>query len=246
MNNQILAIVNGNQITRADLERFMMQLGNNAARYANPEGEKILINELVHQELFLAEALANKMEEDSEFQSQLEFEKLQLLKQYAVRKCLAEAVVDEAELEAHYEANKNDFQKPERVQASHILVDNEAFALEILAEINGGLSFGDAAGKYSSCPSKERGGDLGFFGRGQMVPEFELAAFNMAPGEISQPVQTQFGYHLILLNEKESGGVLDLDEISLDLMKDLTMKKQSDLYSAKVEVLKGQFTVEIL
>lgn len=246
MSNQILAIVDGKNITRDDLERFMMQLGNNAARYANPEGEKILVNELVHQELFLSEALANKMEEEAEFQAQMEMEKLQLLKQYAVRKCLSEAVVDEAELAAHYEAHKDEFQKPERVKASHILVDSEAKAQVILEEIKNGLSFEEAASQYSSCPSKERGGDLGFFGRGQMVPEFENASFSMAVGEISAPVQTQFGYHLIQLAEKEEGGVFDLDEISFDLMKDLTMQKQNQLYTEKVAALKGQYTVEIL
>lgn len=246
MSNQILAIVDGKNITRDDLERFMMQLGNNAARYANPEGEKILVNELVHQELFLSEALANKMEEEAEFQAQMEMEKLQLLKQYAVRKCLSEAVVDEAELAAHYEAHKDEFQKPERVKASHILVDSEAKAQVILEEIKNGLSFEEAASQYSSCPSKERGGDLGFFGRGQMVPEFENASFSMTVGEISAPVQTQFGYHLIQLAEKEEGGVFDLDEISFDLMKDLTMQKQNQLYTEKVAALKGQYTVEIL
>lgn len=246
MNSQILAIVDGKNITRADLEQFMMQLGNNAARYANPEGEKVLVNELVHQELFLSEALANKMDEEAEFQAQLEIEKLQLLKQYAVRKCLSQATVGDDEVKAHYEANKQDFQKPERVKASHILVDSKEKAMVVLEEIEKGLSFADAASQYSSCPSKERGGDLGFFGRGQMVPEFEMASFEMQIGEISQPVETQFGFHLIQLNDKEEGGVFDLDEISLDLMKDLTMKKQSELYSAKVETLKGQFKVEIL
>lgn len=246
MNNQVLAIVDGKNITRADLERFMMQLGNNAARYANPEGEKVLVNELVHQELFLSEALANKMDEEPEFLEQLEQEKFQLLKQYAVRKCLLEAEVGEAEVKAHYEANQQDFQKPERVKASHILVDTEEKALIVLEEIEKGLSFEEAASQYSSCPSKERGGDLGFFGRGQMVPEFENASFDMQVGEISKPVQTQFGYHLIQLNDKEAGGVFDLDEISFDIMKDLTMKKQSELYSSKVEALKGQYKVEIL
>lgn len=246
MNSQILAIVDGKNITRADLEQFMMQLGNNAARYANPEGEKVLVNELVHQELFLSEALANKMDEEAEFQAQLEIEKLQLLKQYAVRKCLSQATVGDDEVKAHYEANKQDFQKPERVKASHILVDSKEKAMVVLEEIEKGLSFADAASQYSSCPSKERGGDLGFFGRGQMVPEFEMASFEMQIGEISQPVETQFGFHLIQLNDKEEGGVFDLDEISLDLMKDLTMKKQSELYTAKVETLKGQFKVEIL
>lgn len=246
MSNQILAIVNGNNITRDDLNRFMVQLGNNAARYANPEGEKVLVQELVNQELFLAEALALDFSSEEAFKELFEAEKAQILKQYAVRKCLAEAVVEEAEVEAHYEANKEQFKKPEQVKASHILVDSEAKATEILEKLNAGLSFAEAAQEYSSCPSKERGGDLGFFGRGQMVPEFEMAAYEIEVGVVSQPVQTQFGYHLILKTDEEQGGYYSLDEVSFDLMKDLTMQKQNELYIAKVEALRGQYKVELL
>lgn len=245
MDKQVLAVVNGREITRDELNQFMMSLGQNAARYANPEGEKILINELVNQSLFLSEALELNMDAEEEFQAQLAEEKLMLMKQYAVRKCLATAHVSDDELKAHYEANKEQFTKPERVKASHILVDTKETADDILEEINGGLSFGEAATKYSKCPSSERGGDLGFFGRGQMVPEFEMASFEMGLGEISQPVQTQFGYHIIQLTEKEDGGVFDLEEVSFDIMKDLTMKKQSEIYTSKVETLKEKYAVEI-
>lgn len=246
MSNQILAVVNGNNITRDDLNRFMMQLGNNAARYANPEGEKVLVQELVNQELFLAEAVDLDFSNEEAFKELFEAEKAQILKQYAVRKCLSEAVIDEAEVEAHYEANKEQFKKPEQVKASHILVDTEEKASEILEKLNGGLSFAEAANEYSSCPSKERGGDLGFFGRGQMVPEFEMAAYEIEVGVVSQPVKTQFGYHLILKTDQEQGGYLTLDEVSFDLMKDLTMQKQNELYIAKVEALRGQYKVELL
>lgn len=246
MSNQILAVVNGKNITRDDLNRFMVQLGNNAARYANPEGEKILVQELVNQELFYAEAVDKDMMSEEAFLELFEAEKAQILKQYAVRKCLSEAVVEEAEVEAHYEANKEEFKKPEQVKASHILVDSEEKALEVLAKINDGLAFEAAAMEFSSCPSKERGGDLGFFGRGQMVPEFEMAAYEIETGVISQPVQTQFGYHLILKTAEEKGGYYTLDEVGFDLMKDLTMKKQNELYVSKVEALRGQYSVELL
>lgn len=246
MSNQVLAVVNGSEITREDLNRFMMQLGNNAARYANPEGEKVLIQELVHQELFLSEALEKEMEKETEFVELMESEKKQILKQYAVRKCLAEAAVSDEEVKAHYDANLEEFKKPEQVKASHILVDTEESAKAILDEIKAGKSFAEAALENSKCPSKDRGGDLGFFGRGQMVPEFEVAAFAMNVGDISEPVGTQFGFHLIELTGKEEGGYYGYDEVSFDLLKDLTMKKQNDTYMAKVEALKGQYSVEIL
>ena len=84
-----------------------------------------------------------------------------------------------------------------QVRASHILVDTEKEADRILKRINKGKSFEDMARKFSSCPSGRKGRDLGYFGKGQMVPEFEKAAFNMEVGQVSPPVRTQFGYHII-------------------------------------------------
>ena len=83
------------------------------------------------------------------------------------------------------------------VKASHILVNSKEQALKIRQEICNGLSFEDAAKKYSKCPSKDNGGDLGYFGKGDMVVEFEKAAFALPIGEVSQPVKTEFGWHLI-------------------------------------------------
>ncbi|MGD2200347.1 MAG: peptidylprolyl isomerase [Candidatus Bathyarchaeota archaeon] len=84
-----------------------------------------------------------------------------------------------------------------KIQASHILVEKHSQALKILEEIKAGQSFAKLAKKYSTCPSKKRGGDLGMFGRGKMVKEFEKAAFALKVGEVSGLVKTQFGYHII-------------------------------------------------
>ena len=89
------------------------------------------------------------------------------------------------------------------VKASHILVKTEEEAANIKEEIKNGKSFAQAAKEVSLCPSGQNGGDLGYFSRGQMVKEFEDAAFNMNTGEISNPVKTQFGYHLIYLTDKQ-------------------------------------------
>jgi peptidyl-prolyl cis-trans isomerase C len=84
-----------------------------------------------------------------------------------------------------------------KARASHILVDKQSQALKILDEIKAGSNFSELAKKHSTCPSGKKGGDLGQFGRGQMVKEFEQATFALKVGEISQPVKTQFGYHII-------------------------------------------------
>lgn len=89
------------------------------------------------------------------------------------------------------------------VRASHILVSTEAEANSLREEIVNGKNFADAAAEFSKCPSGAAGGDLGFFGRGMMVKPFEDAAFELEVGELSQPVQTQFGWHLIEVTDKK-------------------------------------------
>ena len=90
-----------------------------------------------------------------------------------------------------------------QVRASHILVDNEAMARKLKAAIDGGADFANVAKKNSKCPSGANGGDLGFFGKGQMVKEFEDAAFSLPLNKVSEPVKTQFGYHLITVSAKK-------------------------------------------
>lgn len=89
------------------------------------------------------------------------------------------------------------------VRASHILVRTEEEAKKLYEEISAGKNFAEAAAEYSLCPSGANGGDLGFFGKGMMVKSFEEAAFELEKGELSQPVQTQFGWHLILVTDKD-------------------------------------------
>lgn len=99
--------------------------------------------------------------------------------------------------------NKKEVQMTQQVKASHILVSTKEDALQLREEILAGKSFEEAAEDKSQCPSKQQGGDLGYFGRGQMVPEFEHAAFILPVGEVSDPIQTQFGWHLILVTDKK-------------------------------------------
>lgn len=90
---------------------------------------------------------------------------------------------------------------PQKIHAKHILVKTQDEALEILYDLKHGMDFDEVAKNRSLCPSKNKGGDLGWFGRGQMVKEFEQAAFSLKAGELSRPIKTQFGYHIIKVIE---------------------------------------------
>ena len=134
----------------------------------------------------------------------------------------------------------------ETVNASHILVDTEETALSVLSEIKSGeISFEDAAMKYSSCPSKENGGSLGEFTRGQMVPEFDSAVFAMEVGTVTEaPVKTQFGYHLIRLNSKTEASAVAFDEVKDNILAALAESRERDALTSKLGQLRILYPVD--
>lgn len=244
MENKVLAVVNGREIKQSDVELLYANLGPNAAQYKGEEGYKQLVEQLILEEMLYSDAKENKMDEAKEYQAALEQLKKSLLAQYLVSNLMSNIDVSEKEVEEYYNSNKNAFISGETVIASHILVDTLEKANDILKEINDGTSFADAALKYSNCPSKNSGGNLGQFGKGQMVPEFENAVFEMKVGEISSPVKTQFGYHIIQLNEKNESKELTLDEVKNDIINKIRFNKQSSVYAQKQNELKEKYPVE--
>lgn len=159
--------------------------------------------------------------------------------------------ISDQELEAYFQQNKDLFElEEEKVEAAHILVDTEAKALELIAKLDEGAEFADLAREYSSCPSGNQGGNLGVFGRGQMVLPFEQAAFAMTVGEISSPVQTDFGWHIIKLLEYFPGDAVEFSEMKEEIkefyIQDLQFEKayqylDQAIQQADLEVFKQPF-----
>ena len=245
MENKVIAVVDGREVTESHLVSLVQSLGQNAARFAGEGGRKQLVEELITQELFYSDAIANGLDKDAEFLAAAENMYNTLLKQYALSKLLGTVTVSDEEAESYFNDHKDTFKSGPSARASHILVDSKEQAEAILEEINGGLSFEEAASKYSSCPSRERGGDLGEFGKGQMVPEFENAVFNMKAGEVSAPIQTQFGYHIIKVASINEGEDAKFEDVK-DRDKQLVMSmKHNEVYTAKQTELKAKYTVEV-
>jgi parvulin-like peptidyl-prolyl isomerase len=121
--------------------------------------------------------------------------------------------ITDEELNDYFLANSSDYETIERVRASHILVDTREEAEEILSEINGGADFAELARERSTCPSGASGGDLDWFGRGAMVVPFDEAVFALNVGDMSGIVETEFGYHIILLTDREEASVPELAEV---------------------------------
>ena len=246
MNEKILARVGTLSVTEADLAAMIQALGPRGEQYNSPEGHRMLLEELVSQKLFLLDAQKNLLEAEKSFQEQLKRAKEQLLTEYAIRKTVERADVKEEEVRAFYDENLDKFSKGETVNASHILVETEEEATRIAAEIAGGLTFEEAAAKYSSCPSKEAGGNLGEFGRGQMVPEFEEAAFAAEVGVVTAPVKTQFGYHLIRVNAKGEPTPVSYNEARESIYRKLLGDKREAAYRSRVNQLKIAYPVDYL
>lgn len=244
---QILAKVNGQSITSADLDAFIISMGPGGERYNNPEGRKMVLEQLINKKLFLADAAKNLYEYDPKFKAEFQRMKEEMLANFAIAKAVESVKVTDEEAKAFFEENKSELMSGETVNASHILVATEEEANEILAKINAGeISFEDAARAHSSCSSSEQGGNLGEFGRGQMVPEFDSACFEMVPGEVRGPVKTQFGFHLIKLNAKNEAKPIEFSEIADQIKQKLMSDKQQAAYRSKINQLKILFPVDIL
>ena len=246
--SKVLATVGGMPITEDEVNGFLMNLGQRGQMYNNPEGRKEILKQLIANKLMLLDAKRNLFEAEAEFKAQLAKVKDELLASYAANKVLRNVSVTEKDAKDYYEANKDKFVGDASVNASHILVDNEELAKELIAKVKGGeLSFEDAAMEYSSCPSKAQGGNLGDFGRGQMVPEFDQAVFAMEVGEITDaPVKTQFGYHLIKLNSKKDAELMPYADIAEDIKRALTQEKQRAAFDSKVNQLKILYPVDMM
>jgi len=240
-----LAVINTKPIYESDIDEMIEQMGQRGAAYRSEQGRAIILEQLIAQRLFLADAMRNLYEREPEFKAQLARVKEQMLVQYAINKAVGSVKVTDAEAKKFFDENPEQFEGQPTVSASHILVETEEQAVSVLTAIqNGEISFEDAAKAYSSCPSSAQGGSLGEFGRGQMVAEFDTACFEMEVGEVRGPVKTQFGYHLIRLDGKNEGEAVDFETIREQLKEHLLSEKQQKAYQSRVNQLKILYPVE--
>ena len=198
---------------------------------------------------FLKESNSSEKELKDYFKRDIALKTLQI----SLRAEFAEtAVIKDDEAEEFYNENIENFKMPERVKASHILIsaekaDDEASKKEarekiekIQKQIKNGDSFSELSKAHSSCPSSNNGGDLGFFARGQMVKPFEDAAFGLKVGEVSDIVETKFGYHLIKLTDKKAAETESFDTAKPRIKGWLKEQKVDQKFKQYLETLKNK------
>jgi peptidyl-prolyl cis-trans isomerase C len=178
------------------------------------------------------------------------------INELVTRKVSRNVIVTEEETRTYYDTHPTSFQRNEKVRASHILVKVSKDAgeaqkvaakeklLEIYRRIEAGEDFAKLAGEHSDCPSSVRGGDLDYFERGKMIPEFEDVAFSMEPGSVSDIVQTDYGFHLIKLTDKVGAGIIAYETVKSELTSFLERQKTSVGVSELIETLRNDAKIE--
>lgn len=241
--HNLIAKVGEQEITTAEAEAYLRRIDPKMAQqFQSPDGRKRLTEELIHQELLYLDARDSGMDQDSEFAQSLEKVKEDMLKRYAVNKLISEITIEDQEVKEFYREHKEDFTKPVTLKASHILLDDEEKSQNIYKDIQSGeLTFENAAEKYTTC----EGVDLGHFTKGKMVPAFEDVAFALSIDEVSPPVKTDFGYHIIKVYERKIGESKAYYDVKDELKQQLLMEKQQSVFFNKINTLKDKYGVEI-
>lgn len=220
----VLASVGGEEIHQSDLIYAAEDLGENLGQIPPEQQGQVLLDMLINMKVMAQAARAAGMDETETFKSRQLYLEERALRRAYFEQAIAEAVTD-AEIQAAYDEWTTSFVPEEEVRARHILVATEEDARTVLTEIQAGRAFEDLAQEKSADGSAARGGDLGYFGRGQMVQPFEDAAFSLEVGAVSQPVESQFGWHLIKVEDKRMSSPPQLAELASQIRQQLVVEK---------------------
>ncbi len=230
--NPVLAKVNGMEIRQSDVALAEEELGASLAQMDPATKKDNVLAFLIDMRIVSKAAEDKKVENSEDFKKRLAFTRNRLLMDSLLASEGKAATTDEAMKKVYEEASKQ-ITGEQEVHARHILVESEDEAKAIKAELDKGGDFAELAKKKSKDPGASDGGDLGFFTKEQMVPEFSTVAFALEPGKISDPVKSQFGWHIIKVEEKRSRKAPDFEQVKSQIETYVTRKAQAD-YVAKL------------
>ena len=237
--NPVLVKVNGAEIRQSDVALAEEELGPSLAQMDPATKKENVLAFLIDMKIVAKAAEDKKIEDRPDFKSRLAFARNRLLMDNLLAVEGKAATTNEAMKKVYDEAAKQ-IEGEQEVHARHILVETEDEAKAIEAELKKGADFAELAKKKSKDPGAADGGDLGFFTKDQMVPEFSTVAFALEPGKISDPVKSQFGWHIIKVEEKRNRKAPDFEQVKAQIETYVTRKAQAEYVaklreSAKVE-----------
>jgi peptidyl-prolyl cis-trans isomerase C len=230
--NPVLAKVNGAEIRASDVALAEEELGPSLAQMDPATKKENVLSFLIDMKIVSKEAEDKKIADRDDFKTRLAFARNRLLMDNLLAVEGKAATTDE-NMKKVYEDAAKQITGEQEVHARHILVETEDQAKKIEDELKKGADFAELAKKESKDPGASDGGDLGFFTKEQMVPEFSAAAFALEPGKISDPVKTQFGWHVIKVEEKRTRKAPDFEQVKPQIETYVVRKAQAD-YVAKL------------
>src|SRR6516164_2083495 len=225
--NPVLAKVNGSEIRQSDVTLAEEELGPTLAQMDPASKKENVLAFLIDMKIVSKAAEAKKIEDRDDFKARLAFARNRLLMDNLLAAEGKAATTEEAMRKVYDEAAKQ-IEGEQEVHARHILVETEDEAKAIVAELKKGADFAELAKKKSKDPGASDGGDLGFFTKDQMVPEFSAVAFSLEPGKISDPVKSQFGWHIIKVEEKRNRKPPDFEQVKGQIETYVTRKAQAE------------------
>ena len=240
--DKVLAKIDGQPITDADVAQMSATMAAQLAQIPEDMRKRAVLDRLIDLRLIAVAATKAGLDQSPSFKSRMEQVRAQLLlSEYVKTKVEAEATP--AKLKDRYDRDVAAFDPPEEMHARHILVKTEDEAKAIIADLAKGGDFAKIAEEKSQDPgSAKQGGDLGFFSAGDMVPEFEKACQELKAGEITKaPVKSQFGFHVIKLEEKRKQPVPSLDQVKTEVKQAVV----AEIFTAQLEALKKAAKIEI-
>ena len=229
LNNIVAAKVNDHIISTQDVLNVINTLPQNIKKKPLPEIYPRVVNELINQYLITKQAYNEKLDLDQKVINLVKKSQDKILAKYWLNNYIKNETKEE-KIKTFYNNYLKSFQKYKEANASHILVKNNEEARAIIKKINNKAKYSELAKTHSTGPSGKNGGNLGWFGPGQMVKEFEQATFSLEKGEISQePVKTKFGFHIIKLNDIRDAKPKKLEEIKQNIIDKITKISLSNL-----------------
>src|SRR5215475_6193554 len=235
--DKVLAKVNGAEIRQSDLALAEEELAPSLAQMDPATKDENVLAFLIDMKIVAKAGEDEKIADTPEFKKRLEFTKNRLLMDSLLAAKGKAGTTDEAMKKVYEEASKQ-ISGEQEVHARHILVETEDEAKAVKAELDKGADFAELAKKKSKDPGASDGGDLGFFTKEQMVPEFSEVAFKLEPGKISDPVKSQFGWHIIKVEEKRNRKPPEFDQVKAQIETYVTRKAQADYVSKLREAAK--------
>jgi peptidyl-prolyl cis-trans isomerase C len=239
---RVIAKVNGKTITDTDMKLAEAEIGNDLGSLPEVTRRRVLAEFLIENQLFADAAEGQKLGSGPGFDERMQYWRRRALRDAYFDKSVRETISD-ADARKFYDGQIGGMRPEEEVRARHILVDSKDKAREIYEKIAHGSDFAQLARENSKDPgSKDQGGELGFFTRGQMVPQFEEAAFKLKKGEVSDPVESQFGWHIIRVDDRRQRAAPAFETVKDRVVASMIHKKAQQIATD----LRGKAQIEYI